>query len=297
MPEYGVFLPQLRMSPATIIERARAAEDAGFDAVWLMDHLQPPMLASGDCLEGFTLAAALAVQTSRITVGHAVACNQFRHPALLAKMAVTIDHLSGGRFVLGIGWGSYPAELETFGINDEPPAVRSRRLRETLEILEALFTGEPVDHDGEFTQLRQAQQRPVPVNGRIPVMIGGIGPTLTMPLVGRFADWWNVPVYGVDRLDELRAQAGTARISMQRVIGLATGVADRAEVVAVAERRFGSWGGLVAGTADEIADVLAADVRAGVEGFILQFTDFGTPETIERFATQVIPAVAARLGS
>ncbi len=295
MTEYGLFLPQMRMSPTVLAERTLAAERAGFDAIWLMDHLQPPMLSSGDCLEGFTMAAALAVQTSRITIGHAVACNQFRHPALLAKMAVTIDHLSGGRFVLGIGWGSFPAELATFGIHDEPPAVRSRRLRETLEILEALFTGEPVDYEGEFTQLRQAQQRPVPVNGRIPVMIGGIGAKLTMPLVGRFADWWNVPSYGIDQLDALRPQAGRARISMQRVIGLAAGKADRDEVVGIAERRFGNWGGLIVGTPTEIADQLAADVRAGVEAFVLQFTDFGSVETIERFASEVVPAVASRL--
>ncbi len=297
MPEYGLFLPQMRMSPSVLAERTIAAERAGFDAVWLMDHLQPPMLSSGDCLEGFTIAAALAVQTSGITIGHAVACNQFRHPALLAKMAVTIDHLSGGRFVLGIGWGSFPAELATFGIHDEPPAVRSRRLHETLEILEALFTGEPVDFDGEFTQLRQAQQRPVPVNGRIPVMIGGIGPKLTIPIVERFADWWNVPVYGVAQLHELRTRAGRARISMQRVIGLATGDADRDEVVGLAERRFGSWGGLIAGTAPEIADQLASDIRAGVEAFVIQFSDFGSVETIERFASEVIPAVGARLGT
>ena len=75
-----------------------------------------------------------------------VLCGQFRHPALLAKMVVSLDHFSGGRFDLGIGWGSVPDEMERFGLGDEPPAVRAARLRETLEVVQALLTGEPVNH-------------------------------------------------------------------------------------------------------------------------------------------------------
>ncbi|HEX7094539.1 MAG TPA: LLM class flavin-dependent oxidoreductase, partial [Acidimicrobiales bacterium] len=178
---FSLFIPQMRMSFDTIIERVRAAEAAGFDGVALMDHLAPPGLPGADMYDGFVTAAALAMSTERLRICHLVACASFRHPAVLTRMAVSLDHLSGGRFDLGIGWGSVPDELDRFDVHPEPPSVRSRRLAETLDIFERLCTGEPVDHDGEFWHLRNAQQRPVPVNGRIPVLIGGGGPKLTMP--------------------------------------------------------------------------------------------------------------------
>ena len=123
----------------------------------------------------------------------------------------------------------------------------------------------------------------MPVQARVPVHIGGGGPKLTMPLVERFADWWNCPGYALDRLDELRPLAGNARVSVQHPIGLAASAADRDETIATVQRRFGSWGGVIAGTADEVAAALAGEVERGVDGFVCQFSDFGTPETIERF--------------
>jgi alkanesulfonate monooxygenase SsuD/methylene tetrahydromethanopterin reductase-like flavin-dependent oxidoreductase (luciferase family) len=293
MPEFGLFLPQMRMSPATITERVQAAEAAGFHSVWLMDHLVPPALSTADCFEAFTIAAALAVQTERVRIGHLVGCSQLRHPSVLAKMVVTIDHLSGGRFDLGLGWGSYPAEFATFGLPDEPPAVRSKRLEEQLEVLELLFTGEVVDYEGEHYQLRGAQQRPQPVHGKVPLLIGGVGPKLTLPLVRRFADWWNCPSYGIARLEEVRPLVGDVRVSTQHPIGLASGPADRDEVVAVAEKRFGTWGGLIAGTPDEVAAELRREAALGVELFLVPFSDFATVETIQRFGREVIPAVQA----
>ena len=164
---------------------------------------------------------------------------------------------------------------------------------ETLEVLELLFTGGPVSYHGRFHHLEEAYCRPRPLAGRIPIHIGGAGPKLTMPLVARHADWWNCPSYAADRLAELRPMAGNARVSMQRVIGLAPSSAARADVVALTERRFGVWGGLILGTPDEVATALRADVAQGVEMVIVQFSDFGTPETVRLFAEEVIPAVRA----
>jgi alkanesulfonate monooxygenase SsuD/methylene tetrahydromethanopterin reductase-like flavin-dependent oxidoreductase (luciferase family) len=112
-----------------------------------------------------------------------------------------------------------------------------------------------------------------------------------MPIVRDHADWWNCPTYAVDRLAELRPLAGDARVSVQRPVGLAPDDASRDETLAVAERRFGSWGGLVGGTAGEVADALAADVAAGAEGIVCQFTDFGQPATVDHFMTEVAPAL------
>lgn len=291
-PWFGLFLPQLRMSFATILERTLAAEAAGFDSVWLMDHLAAPMAPDVDTFEGWTLAAALAARTTTIRIGHLVTCDPFRHPALLAKMAGTVDSISDGRLELGIGWGSVPDELTAFGIGTGTAAVRAARLRESLEILDLMFLGERFDYTGEHYTLQGAIGRPRPVQTpHPPIHIGGAGPKLTMPIVRDHADWWNCPSYAIDRLDALLPLAGSARISTQHPVALAPTDADRDEVVTIGERRFGGWGGLVAGTATEVGDALAAEAARGVEGFVIQLTDFGRPETIDHFMRAVAPAV------
>src|SRR3954447_1130564 len=137
------------MSFDAIEAKARAAEEAGFHSVWLMDHLAAPAAPEVETLEGWTVATALAVRTSTIRLGHLVLCDPFRHPAVLAKMAATLDVISGGRLELGLGLGSVEAELHMFAIPDDPKPVGSRRLAEPLEVVERLFTGDPVDFDGE----------------------------------------------------------------------------------------------------------------------------------------------------
>jgi alkanesulfonate monooxygenase SsuD/methylene tetrahydromethanopterin reductase-like flavin-dependent oxidoreductase (luciferase family) len=291
LPWFGLYLPQLRMSFDRMLERTLAAEAAGFDSVWLMDHFAAPMAPEVDTFEGWTIATALAARTSTIRFGHLVLCDPFRHPVLLAKTAATFDVISNGRLELGVGWGSVRDELRTFGFGPEPAAVRAAKLRETLEIVDLMFSGESFDYAGEHYSLHAATGRPVPVQKHVPVHIGGGGPKLTMPLVERFADWWNCPGYALDRLDELRPLAGTARVSAQHPIGLARSTKDRDDAIDQVHRRFGSWGGVIAGTADEVAAALAVEVDRGVEGFVCQFSDFGTPETIELFMREVVPAV------
>jgi len=281
----------MRMPFGTIVERARAAEQAGFDGIALMDHFAPPALPSADSYDAMTTAAALAASTTRLKISHLVLCSSFRHPSVLAKEMVSLDHLSGGRFELGIGWGSVPGELERFGLPTEAPARRSARLEEYLNVWQALFTGEPAEFDGEFVALRGAQLTPRPLNGRIPVLIGGGGARLTMPLVARYADWWNCPGYAFDRFDQLKPLAGTARISTQHPVGLAATAADVPDVTALTKRRFGGWGGGITGTAADVADALTGLRDRGVERFYLQFSDFGTPDTLARFGTDVIPLV------
>ena len=218
---FGLYLPQLRMSFDRILERTLAAEAAGFDSVWLMDHFAAPMPPEVDTLEGWTIATALAARTSTIRIGHLVLCDPFRHPVLLAKMAATLDVISNGRLELGIGWGSVPDELRTFGFGPEPPATRAAKLRETLEILELMFAGEPFDYDGAHFTLHGAQGRPVPVQARFRCTSAAADRSSRCRSSRDHADWWNCPGYALDRLDELRPLAGNARISAQHPIGLA----------------------------------------------------------------------------
>jgi alkanesulfonate monooxygenase SsuD/methylene tetrahydromethanopterin reductase-like flavin-dependent oxidoreductase (luciferase family) len=279
-----------------ILERVLAAEVAGFDSVWLMDHLAAPAAVDQDTFEGWTLAAALAARTTTIRVGHLVTCDPFRHPALLAKMAATVDVVSDGRLELGLGWGSLAEELRRFGIGEGPAKVRAARLAESIEIVRLMFTGEFFDFVGDHFRLEQAIGRPTPVQARVPIHLGGAGERLTMPLVRDHADWWNCPSYAVNRLDELRLLAGDARVSVQHPVGLVTDASDRQRVEEQAGRRFASWGGLVVGTPAEVIDTLGAEVALGVEGFVLQFSDFGTSETFEAFMRTVAPALGAAPG-
>jgi alkanesulfonate monooxygenase SsuD/methylene tetrahydromethanopterin reductase-like flavin-dependent oxidoreductase (luciferase family) len=283
--ELNLFLPQMRLSLEQLVERARAAEAAGFVGMTGMDHLYPPMAADQPMYEATVTSTWVAAHTSRLRVGSLVLCDAFRHPAVLARQAVSIDHASGGRFDLGIGWGSVAEELGAFGILPERPADRAARLRETLEVLRALWAGETVDFDGRFHQLRGARQEPTPLE-RIPIVIGGTG-RKTLALVAEFADWWNLQVGSLDRLDELRADAGDARISVQQMVAYVPDGADRAAVAEVANRRFG-YAEPVIGTGPELVEHFGRLAERGVERTYTWFHDFAPPETLAAFGDTVI---------
>jgi alkanesulfonate monooxygenase SsuD/methylene tetrahydromethanopterin reductase-like flavin-dependent oxidoreductase (luciferase family) len=289
---FGLFLPQVRLPYATLLERTLVAEAAGFDAVWFMDHLWAAGAPELDVLEGWTTATAIAARTERIRVGHMVLCDAFRHPALLAKMAVSLDHISDGRLELGIGWGSLPDELKAFGFGSANASDRSARMAETLEVLHLLFSGESVSYKGRFFELDNAFCHPTPLQDPLPIHIGGSGERLTLPLVARFAQWWNCPSYAVDRLEQLLPKVGDARVSVQHPVAIVRDESERAAVEATVTRRFRGWGGIICGVADEIAAALTREVELGVERFVIQLWDFATPASIELFAKEVIPRLA-----
>ncbi len=285
--EVHLFLPQMRLSLDALVAKAQAAEAAGFGGIALMDHLAPPMAEAQPMWDAMVAATWLAAHTERMTIGHLVLCDAFRHPAMLAREAVALDHASGGRFELGIGWGSVPAELGTFGVGSTEPRDRVDRLAETLEVVQALWRGEPVDYEGRFHQLRGGQQQPTPLD-RIPIVIGGIGPR-TLALVREHADWWNVSVDKLDRLDELRSEVGGARPSVQQMVTYAPDPATREEVLALADRRFRHMPHRVAGDADAmVANLRDLDAR-GVERAYLWFSDFADEATLTRFGAEVLP--------
>jgi alkanesulfonate monooxygenase SsuD/methylene tetrahydromethanopterin reductase-like flavin-dependent oxidoreductase (luciferase family) len=283
-PTFHLFLPQMRMTHDAIVERARAAEAAGFDGMAFMDHLAPPLAADRDMWEAMSIASWVLGHTSTLTVGHLVLCDAFRHPAVLARQATSLDHASGGRFELGMGWGSVPEELSAFGIEPSTASDRVGRLAESLQIIEALWTGEVVDHEGEHFTLVGAQQRPLPTR-RIPITIGGAGPR-TLALVRAHADWWNLPLHTLDRLDELRDQAGTARVSIQLMVGLVNSEAERDEVTARVQRRFAGLKvgeSIVVGRAPELAEHFSGLAERGVERFYVWFADFAPAATLSAF--------------
>jgi alkanesulfonate monooxygenase SsuD/methylene tetrahydromethanopterin reductase-like flavin-dependent oxidoreductase (luciferase family) len=286
MTEFHVMLPQMRLTMDAIVERAQAAEAAGFTGISFMDHLAPPLAEDKPMFDAMTTAAWALANTQRLTVGHLVLCDSFRQPAVLAREATTLDHASGGRFELGIGAGSVPEEFETFGVS--PVDHRVSRLAETLEVLKLLWSGERVDYDGEFRCLRGAQQLPVPTRP-IPIVIGGTGPRM-MDLVAKHADWWNLPSDNADRLEELAPLAKPARVSVQHVVAYVPPGGDRDAIAAAAQRRFG-WLKAAAyafGTGPELVEHFARWQERGVERFYTWFTDFGSLETLAGFGVDVI---------
>ena len=170
-----------------------AAEDAGFDSLWLDDHL---LADEGDWhdpkLEGWAAIAALAPLTTRARLGHLVAANTFRSPGLTAKMAATLDHLSGGRFVLGIGGAWFEREHDAFGLDfGSGFGERLDRLEEAVGLIERLLAGELVTHHGRFYDMVDGLCRPLPVQQRLPILIGGSGREKTLRTTARHADLWN----------------------------------------------------------------------------------------------------------
>ncbi len=287
MPEFHLFLPQMRMSLETLVERAQAAEAAGFTGMSGMDHLAPPLALDQPMYEAMTLNTFLAARTERLALGSLVLCDALRHPASLAREAVTLDHVSRGRFELGIGSGSVPEELVTFGVQPQRVGDRVTRLGETLDVLRALWSGEPFDYDGTFFRMEAAQQLPTPLE-HIPIVIGGTGPRM-MKLVEQHADWWNVPLHQLDKIDEMRSRAGSARVSVQERVVFVVDEAEREKVVGTATRRFGTFG-TVSGNAEELVDHYRARTALGVERFYVWFSDFAPPATLEAFGAQVISA-------
>jgi alkanesulfonate monooxygenase SsuD/methylene tetrahydromethanopterin reductase-like flavin-dependent oxidoreductase (luciferase family) len=283
--QFNLFLPQMRLSFEQLVTRARAAEAAGFVGITGMDHVAPPLAQEQPMFEAIVTTTWLAAHTERMRLGSLVLCDAFRLPAVLARQVVSIDHASGGRFELGIGWGSVPDEFPTFGIGSTEPRARVARLRESLEVMQALWTGEVVDYDGEYHQLKRAQQVPGPL-GHIPILIGGKGPK-SLALVRDFADWWNVDVSGLHKLDELRPQAGNARVSIQEMVGFVPRDGDRDELMAQTKRRFG-WARPVIGSATELLDHYGRRAEQGVERVYTWFCDFARPETLAEFGADVI---------
>lgn len=293
-PEFHLFLPQMRLSIDALVERARAAEAAGFTGMALMDHLAPPAALDQPMYEAMTAATWLLARTERLVLGHLVLCDAFRHPAVLARQAVTLDHASGGRYELGIGWGSVPDELVTYGVADPAAKRRVARFAESLDVITALWRGEAVEYDGEWFTLQAARQLPKPLS-HIPILIGGAGPK-TLAQVAKHADWWNLPINDLHRFDDLRGAAGSARVSVQQMVSFIPDEARRDEITAVTMKRFGHWTAngeaLRIGNATELIERFSGLRDKGVERFYVWFTDFAAPDTLAAFGAQVISAFA-----
>ena len=174
-----------------LVGRWRLFEELGFDSVWDCDHFNQPSRPDGPYFEGWTLLSALAAKTSRIRVGVLVSSNTFRHPALLAQQATTVDHVSGGRLELGLGAGWFVLEHERFGIPFPSPPERVAMFREAVEVVDALLTSASTSYRGTHYRLEDASVQPRPVQvPRPPLTLGAHGSRM-LRVCAEYADAWN----------------------------------------------------------------------------------------------------------
>jgi F420-dependent oxidoreductase-like protein len=186
--------PQHTTYDAMLAVWREADQTSAFEHAWLFDHFNPIQGSlDGPCFEGWTLLSALAAQTERLRLGLMVAGNTYRHPAVHAHMAATVDVISGGRldFGVGAGWNDY--EHQSMGIPLYAPGERIRRLGEACEITKRLWTQHLTDFDGRYYQLKEARCEPKPVQQpHPPFVIGGSGEQLTLRVAAQYADIWNI---------------------------------------------------------------------------------------------------------
>jgi alkanesulfonate monooxygenase SsuD/methylene tetrahydromethanopterin reductase-like flavin-dependent oxidoreductase (luciferase family) len=188
------------MSWEVTVERWQLFEKLGFDSIWDCDHYTQPSRPTGPYFEGWSLLAALAAKTSTIRIGCLVNCNTFRHPALVAKMSATIDHISNGRLEVGLGAGWYVPEHTAYGIPFPAPGELVGNFAEAVEVIDLLLRNEVVDYNGKYYQLKEAVFRPQPLQRpRPPFTIGGHKPRM-MRIVAKYAEAWN----SFGTVDEMR---------------------------------------------------------------------------------------------
>ena len=203
---FGAQLWSQHTSWADFEAAALDAEAAGWDEVWTWDHLMAIFGPWEQTLfEGWTAMAALAAKTTRVRLGLMVGANTFRNPGLTAKVVTTLDHISNGRAILGIGGAWFEREHEAYGIPfGSGFGERLDMLDEAVELMRRLLDGERFSHDGRFYRFQDALLAPLPIQERLPILIGGSGPRKTLHTTARLADAWNTSGW----LEEVREKVG-----------------------------------------------------------------------------------------
>ncbi|MGO9453325.1 MAG: TIGR03560 family F420-dependent LLM class oxidoreductase [Candidatus Binataceae bacterium] len=191
---FGISCAQQTYEWPQLVELWETADQLGYDSLWTFDHLYPMLMPdpSGPCFEGWTTLSALSQHTSRAKLGALVNCNNFRNPALTAKMGATLDHATGGRFILGIGAGWFELEHRSLGFEFKSTPERLQALDESCRIIKSMFTQEKTTFRSKHYQVIDAYCSPKPIQRpRPPLMIAGQGENVLLRIVAEHADMWN----------------------------------------------------------------------------------------------------------
>jgi len=306
--EFGVRLKNYGSWSATK-EAAIAAERSGFASIWLNDHLLPPAgPLDVPFREAWTSLSAIGATTRTVQLGTLVACNSFRNPALLAKMASTLNSITDGRIVLGIGAGWHRPEYEAYGYAYSTIGERMARLEESVRIMKMMFQDGKATFYGKYYTVRDAPSIEVP-NHKVPVWVGGGGPRLVR-MAARLADGWNC--YRM-RLEEFKARLGIFEQECKRAerdrkevtISLVTDCmvaalnsdVERLIEAAAFERgqardRYRVDDSVIIGNSTEAAERIRGYQEMGVNHLIMNFPSVGLMNQLEYFGAEVIPQFA-----
>jgi F420-dependent oxidoreductase-like protein len=296
IPNFDHAAPDAEMFDHTVA-RADAAERSGFDSVWVMDHFwQLPALGGPDepILEAYTLLGALAARTERVQLGTLVTGVTYRNPALLAKMATTLDVISKGRAILGIGAAWYEEEHDGYGFSYPRAGERLDRLEEAVQICRAMFRDERPTFRGRYYSIVDARNVPRPVrDGGPPIMIGGSGERRTLRLVAQYADMCNVaggPATVAHKLDVLRGHCKDVGRDAVEIVTTRLGTLVLTSSAEETERTAGFLRGMAGdafgeqftvGEASQVVDQVGALVDTGLNGLIFNMP-LSDPDTIAR---------------
>jgi F420-dependent oxidoreductase-like protein len=274
----------------------RDVDALGFDSAWVFDHFLPIFAdPTGPCLEGWTSVSALAMVTRQVRLGVLVTGNTYRHPAVLAKMATTVDILSQGRLLLGLGAGWYELEHAAYGLPFPRPRERLQRLDEALTVITKLWTEERVTFPGRYYQLTDAVLNPRPIQQpRPPLLVGASGEQVALDIVTRHADIWNsfgspdVFQRKIAVLNEHCRKRGRDPETIEKSVLLQMTLTDDPETKRRALENE-SWG-MLAGSPAEIRQQIERYVAVGVTSIIISLAAPYDHTALHRFAAEVLPA-------
>lgn len=309
--QLGVSLWPQGATWAEVRDTSMLIDRLGYESLWSYDHFMPlhpdPTLP---VLDGWTLQGALAALTERARLGVLVTGVTHRNPAILAKMVATVDQISNGRAILGLGAAWHEQEHWMYGIPFGTDGERLARLDESCTVIRSLFDDQTTTFEGEHVAVHDAVLWPKPVQPRLPILIGGGGERKTLRIVARHADMWNAfgtPEVVTRKLGVLREHCAAVRrdpASITVTVNLGVIVRDSAAGVRERLREIGPVAGFPDysasngpyGPPDTVAARLAEYVRAGVSGIIAVMPAPYDRETIERLASEVRPRLAELIG-
>jgi probable F420-dependent oxidoreductase len=303
---FGVTLPQIKRTWAEARDAAVEFDRLGFHSVWVCDHLYGVPMPNLPIFEAWSELAAVGAITSRVELGTLVTPVFFRNAAVLAKQVATIDHVSNGRTVVGLGSGWFATEFESYGLPFPPVKERLRALDETAAALKRLWSEPSVTFEGRHVRLQDAMCEPKPVR-RPPILIGGGGEKVLMGIVARHADIWNNLAVNQGDLaakrDVLRRRCDAEgrnfdeiTVSQQCLVVIAATESAAQEALGKAVKIYGGHmgGGLEAhgiwGTPAQVIEKIERHRALGATHFVIEFFGRDTREPARLFAEHVLPA-------
>ena len=296
----------------SFLKAQQRADELGFDSIWTWDHLYPIVgNHEGPIFECYTAMAAVASSTRNASIGLLVGANTFRNPALVAKMVTTLDHISGGRAILGIGAAWFETEHEAFGLEfGKSPGERIGWLAEALPIMRAMLDGERPTTSGRYTT-NEALNLPAPIQEHLPILIGGSGRKKTLRLVAQYADMNNLGGSAEDLPEKDATLIGHCKAvgrdeqTIERTMGMGTAFIrdSREEAYTVMADVFAdngdakTWTGMPVGAVEHVVEHCKPYLDQGYRHLIFGFPAPYDEETLERLATEVRPQLEAYLSA